>query len=75
MSSCDSLDTRADCWDTSLTTRTTSGALNWGRSDDLQRLMRRYAVETHIGTVKSLASQKVGKIPFFLSGGADESIR
>ena len=39
------------------------------------RLFARYAVETHIGTVKSLASQKVGKAPFFLSGGADESIR
>ena len=66
---------RVDCWDTSLTTRTTNGALNWGILDDEWNLMDRYAVETHIGTVKSLASQKVGKIPYFLSGGADESIR
>lgn len=38
-------------------------------------LMNRYAVETHIGSVKSLASSYVGKIPTILSGGVDESIR
>lgn len=46
-----------------------------GVTNTCTRLFARYAVETHIGTVKSLASQKVGKTPFFLSGGADESIR
>ena len=35
----------------------------------------RYAVETHIGSVKSLTSCQVGKIPYILSGGVDESIR
>ena len=35
----------------------------------------RYAVETHIGSVKSVTSETVRNIPFLLSGGADESIR
>lgn len=35
----------------------------------------RYAVETHIGSVKSLTSHYVGKTPYVLSGGVDESIR
>lgn len=38
-------------------------------------VINRYAVETHIGSVKSVASTVVKNIPYLLSGGVDEAIR
>ena len=32
-------------------------------------------METHIGSVKSVAAEVVNGVPYLLSGGADESIR
>ncbi|KAK8824838.1 hypothetical protein WA538_005504 [Blastocystis sp. DL] len=43
--------------------------------DDGYSMMLEYAVETHIGSVKSVAAEVVNGVPYLLSGGADESIR
>ena len=44
-------------------------------TDDDYPIICRYAVETHIGSVKSVASTIVKNIPYLLSGGVDEGIR
>ena len=43
--------------------------------DDGYSMILEYAVETHIGSVKSVASTVVKNIPYLLSGGVDEAIR
>lgn len=35
----------------------------------------RYAVETHVGTIRTIAMHYVNNVPYLVSGGVDESIR